>query len=36
LGSGPEPSLAVMAGIERLKACFGLPVLISPPRSAMR
>jgi dihydropteroate synthase type 2 len=34
LGSGPEPSLAVMAGIERLKACFGLPVLISPSRKS--
>ncbi len=34
LGSTPEPSLLVMAGIRRLKAQFGLPVLLSPSRKS--
>lgn len=34
LGSNPEPSLAVMAGLRYLKARFGLPVLVSPSRKS--
>jgi dihydropteroate synthase type 2 len=34
LGSTPEPSLAVLAGIARLKSRFGVPVLISPSRKS--
>lgn len=34
LGSNPEPSLAVLASIRRLKARFGLPVLVSPSRKS--
>jgi dihydropteroate synthase type 2 len=34
LGSNPEPSLAVLAGIEDLKARFGVPVLVSPSRKS--
>jgi dihydropteroate synthase type 2 len=34
LGSTPEPSLAVMAGLGKLKERFGVPVLISPSRKS--
>jgi dihydropteroate synthase type 2 len=34
LGSNPEPSLAVLAGIRRLKARFGVAVLVSPSRKS--
>ena len=34
LGSNPEPSLAVLSGIQHLKARFGLPVLVSPSRKS--
>jgi dihydropteroate synthase len=34
LGSNPEPSLLVLAGIRRLKERFGLPVLVSPSRKS--
>lgn len=34
LGSTPEPSLAVLAGIGELKARFGVPVLVSPSRKS--
>lgn len=34
LGSNPEPSLAVLAGIQYLKARFGVPVLVSPSRKS--
>jgi dihydropteroate synthase type 2 len=34
LGSNPEPSLVTLAGIRRLKARFGLPVLLSPSRKS--
>jgi dihydropteroate synthase type 2 len=34
LGSNPEPSVAVMAGLGRLKARFGVPVLASPSRKS--
>jgi dihydropteroate synthase type 2 len=34
LGSNPEPSLAALAGIEDLKARFGVPVLVSPSRKS--
>ncbi|MFC8345125.1 dihydropteroate synthase [Streptomyces sp. NPDC057280] len=34
LGSGPEPSLRTLAGLEQLKARFDLPVLISPSRKS--
>jgi dihydropteroate synthase type 2 len=32
--SNPEPSLAVLSGIQHLKARFGLPVLVSPSRKS--
>lgn len=34
LGSNPEPSLLVLAGIRQLSARFGLPVLVSPSRKS--
>ncbi len=34
LSSGPEPSLRTLAGLERLKARFDVPVLISPSRKS--
>jgi dihydropteroate synthase type 2 len=34
LGANPEPSLAVLGGIRRLRARFGLPVLVSPSRKS--
>lgn len=34
LGGNPEPSLAVLAGIRRLKARFGVAVLVSPSRKS--
>jgi dihydropteroate synthase type 2 len=34
LGSSPEPSLRTLAGLERLKARFDVPVLISPSRKS--
>ncbi|MFI6019835.1 dihydropteroate synthase [Streptomyces sp. NPDC051287] len=34
LGSGPEPSLRTLAGLERLKARFDVPVLVSPSRKS--
>lgn len=34
LGSDPEPSLRTLAGLERLKARFDVPVLISPSRKS--
>lgn len=34
LGSNPEPSLAVLGRIHRLKDRFGLPVLVSPSRKS--
>jgi dihydropteroate synthase type 2 len=34
LGSGPEPSVTAMAGLHRLRARFGLPVLVSPSRKS--
>jgi dihydropteroate synthase type 2 len=34
LGSTPEPSLAVLAGIEDMRARFGLPVLVCPSRKS--
>lgn len=34
LGSNPEPSLTALAGIRRLKARFGVPVLVSPSRKS--
>lgn len=34
LGSNPEPSLVVLAGIRHLKARFGIPVLVSPSRKS--
>jgi dihydropteroate synthase type 2 len=34
LGSNPEPSLAVLAGLRHLRARFGLPVLVSPSRKS--
>jgi dihydropteroate synthase type 2 len=34
LGSNPEPSLTVLAGLGWLKARFGVPVLVSPSRKS--
>ncbi|GGT51851.1 dihydropteroate synthase [Streptomyces phaeofaciens] len=34
LGSSPEPSLRTLAGLERLKARFDVPVLVSPSRKS--
>jgi dihydropteroate synthase type 2 len=34
LGASPEPSLAVLAGLRRMKARFGVPVLVSPSRKS--
>jgi dihydropteroate synthase type 2 len=34
LGSGPEPSLKALTGIGRLKARFGVPVMVSPSRKS--
>lgn len=34
LGSNPEPSVTVIAGLGRLKARFGVPVLVSPSRKS--
>lgn len=34
LGSTPEPSLAVLGNLFRLKARYGLPVLVSPSRKS--
>ncbi|MFJ2112732.1 MULTISPECIES: dihydropteroate synthase [unclassified Streptomyces] len=34
LGSGPEPSLRTLAGLEQLKARFDVPVLVSPSRKS--
>ncbi|WP_328519265.1 dihydropteroate synthase [Kribbella sp. NBC_00359] len=34
LGSTPEPSLTVLGNLSRLKARYGLPVLISPSRKS--
>jgi dihydropteroate synthase type 2 len=34
LGANPGPSLAVLGGIRRLRARFGLPVLVSPSRKS--
>ncbi|MEV7085840.1 dihydropteroate synthase [Streptomyces sp. NPDC093085] len=34
LGSTPEPSLRTLAGLERLKARFDVPVLVSPSRKS--
>ncbi|MPY90602.1 MAG: dihydropteroate synthase [Luteitalea sp.] len=34
LGSNPEPSLVVLAGIQELKSRFGVPVLVSPSRKS--
>lgn len=34
LGASPEPSLAALAGLRRLKARFGVPVLVSPSRKS--
>lgn len=34
LGSTAEPSLRALAGVRRLKARFGLPVLVSPSRKS--
>lgn len=34
LGNKPEPSLAVLAGLDRLKAAFGLPVLVCVSRKS--
>ena len=34
LGSTPEPSLEVLADLPRLKARYGLPVLVSPSRKS--
>jgi dihydropteroate synthase type 2 len=34
LGSNPEPSVAVMAGLGQLKARFEVPVLVSPSRKS--
>jgi dihydropteroate synthase type 2 len=34
LGSNPEPSLAVLAGIRHLKQTFGMPVVVSPSRKS--
>jgi dihydropteroate synthase len=34
LGSTPEPSLAVLAGIRELKDTFAVPVLVSPSRKS--
>ncbi|MEU1409500.1 dihydropteroate synthase [Streptomyces sp. NPDC005728] len=34
LGNSPEPSLRTLAGLERLKARFDVPVLISPSRKS--
>ncbi len=34
LGSNPEPSLAVLGGLRRLKDRFDLPVLVSPSRKS--
>jgi dihydropteroate synthase type 2 len=34
LGDSPEPSLRTLAGLERLKARFDVPVLISPSRKS--
>ncbi|MEV5899880.1 dihydropteroate synthase [Streptomyces sp. NBC_00015] len=34
LGSGPEPSLRTLAHLERLKARFDVPVLVSPSRKS--
>jgi len=34
LGSNPEPSVAVLAGIRNLKSRFGVPVLVSPSRKS--
>jgi dihydropteroate synthase type 2 len=34
VGSDPEPSLAILAGIPPLKARFGVPVLVSPSRKS--
>ncbi|MGC9540376.1 dihydropteroate synthase [Streptomyces sp. UG1] len=35
LGSSPEPSLRALAGLGRLKARFGVPVLVSPSRKSL-
>jgi dihydropteroate synthase type 2 len=34
LGSNPEPSLAVLASLNRIKDRFGVPVLVSPSRKS--
>ncbi|WP_215449726.1 dihydropteroate synthase [Streptomyces sp. ATCC 21386] len=34
LGSDPEPSLKTLAGLERLKSRFDVPVLVSPSRKS--
>ncbi|MEU4090289.1 dihydropteroate synthase [Streptomyces aureus] len=34
LGSSPEPSLRTLAGLERLKARFDVPVFVSPSRKS--
>lgn len=34
LGSTPEPSVMVLAGLSEMKARFGLPVLVSPSRKS--
>jgi dihydropteroate synthase type 2 len=34
LGSTPGPSLAALAGIRKLKAAFGVPILVSPSRKS--
>ena len=34
LGSGPQPSLRILAGLEQLKARFDVPVLVSPSRKS--
>jgi dihydropteroate synthase type 2 len=34
VGDTPEPSLAVMAGLAKLKERFGVPVLVSPSRKS--
>jgi dihydropteroate synthase type 2 len=34
LGSTPEPSVMVLAGLRDMKASFGLPVLVSPSRKS--
>lgn len=34
LGTDPEPSLRTLAGLEQLRARFGVPILISPSRKS--